>query len=268
MTDAAAPNLRPSRVLARIDWRKVGLGAAATAVNLVLVTALSYATLGVRSDERIAEPPLIWLDIEPRPLLPDERPRQPAAARNANEAAAAARAQARDGSARPSLRDEDEKDDRPAPVRPREAAPAPAGVAVPPGSAWRVDPADNRAAMARALRQGAIGCASPALLTEAERGRCREQFGQRAATAAPITGSGNPERDAAFAREAARRLAQWEQRNRPLGPGVGVVKPADCVGSNFGTGCAGAHLPSVPGVDMHQGGETVLNRGERRDTAP
>ena len=49
----------------------------------------------------------------------------------------------------------------------------------------------------------------------------------------------------AFAREGARRLAEWEARRRPLSGGVGVVGPADCVGSNFGTGCAGAHAAAL-----------------------
>jgi hypothetical protein len=87
---------------------------------------------------------------------------------------------------------------------------------------------------------------------------------RRGLNAAPITGTGNPERDAAFARQGARRLAEWEMMNRPLSGGVGVVGPADCIGSNFGTGCAGAHLGDVPGVDMRQGAESTINRGERR----
>ncbi len=100
--------------------------------------------------------------------------------------------------------------------------------------------------MARTLRQGLPGCASPDLLNEMERQHCRNEFARRAENAAPITGSGNPERDARFAREGARRLAEWEATRRPLSGGVGVVGPADCVGSNFGTGCAGAHLnPSL-----------------------
>ena len=118
--------------------------------------------------------------------------------------------------------------------------------------------------MARTLRQGLIGCSTPQQLSTAERANCREDAMRRGLNAAPITGTGNPERDAAFAREGARRLAEWEQRRRPLSGGVGVVGPADCVGSNFGTGCAGAQLPSVPGVDMRQGAETTINRGERR----
>ena len=114
------------------------------------------------------------------------------------------------------------------------------------------------------LRQGLPGCASPELLNEAERRRCRDDFDRRAAAGPPIRGTGNPERDARFARQGARRLAEWEQLRRPLSGGVGVVGPADCVGSNFGTGCAGAHLGPVPGVDMQQGARTPINPGEQR----
>ncbi|MBU2231218.1 MAG: hypothetical protein KKG69_08045, partial [Alphaproteobacteria bacterium] len=130
-------------------------------------------------------------------------------------------------------------------LRPRLAAPAPPG-APPPADVWRVDPANRSGAMARSLRQGLPGCASPDLLNDAERRHCRDEFARRGENAAPITGSGNPQRDAAFAREGARRLAEWEAKRRPLSGGVGVVGPADCVGSNFGTGCAGAQLnPSL-----------------------
>jgi len=154
------------------------------------------------------------------------------------------------------------QDVRPAPLRPRMAAPSPEGVPTP--DAWTVNPNDRANAMSRVLRQGLIGCSTPQQLSTAERANCREDAMRRGLNAAPITGTGNPERDAAFARQGAARLAEWEQRRRPLSCGVGVVGPADCVGSNFGTGCAGSYLPSVPSVDMRQGAESTINRGERR----
>ncbi|MDI6623150.1 MAG: hypothetical protein QME55_00335, partial [Brevundimonas sp.] len=58
--------------------------------------------------------------------------------------------------------------------------------------------------------------------------------------------TGNPERDARFAREGARALAGYEARRRPLSGGIGVVGPQEGPGSNFGMGVAGAHLdPSL-----------------------
>jgi hypothetical protein len=118
--------------------------------------------------------------------------------------------------------------------------------------------------MARSLRQGLPGCASPELLNEMERRNCRDEFARRGAGAAPITGTGNPERDAAFAREGARRLAQWEAQRRPLSGGAGVVGPADCIGSNFGTGCAGAHLdPS-----MRQEAPSVIRQDSNKLDGP
>ncbi|MBJ7319282.1 MAG: hypothetical protein JHC96_10820 [Brevundimonas sp.] len=241
MSVSALP--RPNR--RRPDWRKAGLATASVAINTALIAALSFTALGIEGRDFIAEPPPIYLDIEPRPLLPDERPRVPTLATPDIAPAAAA---APTSSPTPSVRaptPETQAVPRPAPLRPRLAAPAPPG-APPPADVWRVDPANRSGAMARSLRQGLPGCASPDLLNEMERRHCRNAFARRGENAAPITGSGNPQRDAAFAREGARRLAEWEAKRRPLSGGVGVVGPADCVGSNFGTGCAGAQLnPSL-----------------------
>ena len=225
----------------RLDWRKAGLATASVVINLALLTTLSFTALGAGDRDRISIPPPVYLDIEPRPLLPEERPREPVYASPTTPAQSASqtqRAVSRSATADPSA-------ERPTPPRPRVTLPAPQGVPTP-ANPWRVDPDDQRAGMARGLRQGAVGCASPELLNELERRHCRERFGERAAVAPPITGTGNPERDAVFAREGARRLAQWEAQRRPLSGGAGVVGPADCIGSNFGTGCAGAHLdPSL-----------------------
>lgn len=257
MSVSALPRPNPRRP----DWRKAGLATASIAINTALIAALSFTALGIEGRDIVAAPPPIYLDIEPRPLLPDERPRVPTVTQPEVAPVAAA---ASNASPAPSVRaPETEAVPRPAPLRPRLAAPAPLG-APPPADVWRVDPANRSGAMARSLRQGLPGCASPDLLNDAERRHCRDEFARRGENAAPITGSGNPQRDAAFAREGARRLAEWEAKRRPLSGGVGVVGPADCIGSNFGTGCAGAQLPDVPGVDMRQGAETTINRGERR----
>ncbi|WAC58950.1 hypothetical protein [Brevundimonas sp. SL130] len=262
MSVSALPRLNSRRP----DWRKAGLATAAVAINTALIAALSFTALGIEGRDIVAAPPPVYLDIEPRPLLLNERPRVPTVATPDIEPAAAPTS-----SPSPSVRaptPETQAVPRPAPLRPRFAAPAPPG-APPPADVWRVDPANRSGAMARSMRQGLPGCASPDLLNDAERRHCRDEFARRGENAAPITGSGNPQRDAAFAREGARRLAEWEAKRRPLSGGVGVVGPADCVGSNFGTGCAGAQLPDVQGVDMRQGAETTINRGERtRQSSP
>lgn len=245
----------------RRDWRRTaGLTAVSVLINGAVFAALSMAALGVRDRAFAPEPPLIYLDIEPRPLLPAERPRVPVFASTSATAPAAA---SNDASPRTATAPATTPVARPSPIRPRIAAPTPEGVQTP-DSAWRVDPNRRGAAMARTLRQGLPGCASPDLLNEMERQHCRNELARRGENAAPIAGSGNPERDARFAREGARRLAEWEATRRPLSGGVGVVGPADCVGSNFGTGCAGAHLGPVPGVDMQQGARTTINPGQQR----
>lgn len=247
----------------RPDWRKAALATVSVVINTALIAFLSVSALGIDGPKVVSEPPPIYVDITPRPLLPDERPRTPVQTPPASDVATTASRDARLTVSSPAPAQDTPQDVRPAPLRPRIAAPSPSGAPAPP-DAWTVNPNDRANAMSRTLRQGLIGCTTPQQLSTAERANCRDEAERRGRNAAPITGTGNPERDAAFAREGARRLAEWEQRRRPLSGGVGVVGPADCVGSNFGTGCAGALLPSVPGVDMRQGAESTINRGERR----
>ena len=257
---AHPPLARPR--LRRPDLRKIGLAAASVAINVGLIAVLSFTALGIDGPSPAPDQPILYVDIAPRPLLPAERPRVPV--QPSTEAAAATPApDARQTRSRWATQPTPPLDARPAPLRPRLAAPAPQGVQTP-DDPWRVDPNSRTNAMARTLRQGLIGCSTPDQLNAAERAHCREDAMRRGQNAAPIAGSGDPERDAAFARQGARRLGEWEARRRPLSGGVGVVGPADCPGSNFGTGCAGSHLPDVPSVDMRQGAETTINRGERR----
>ncbi|HYC66737.1 hypothetical protein [Brevundimonas sp.] len=186
----------------------------------------------------------IYLEIEPRPLLPGEaarvrpppeRPEAPSLVLPDSGAPAVRTA--------PLQRLEDDED----PPSPRLAAPgAPAPPADVGTAPWRVRPETPGDRVGRGLRTSPVGCASPRLLTPAERALCDDRLGERAAAAPPISGTGNPERDGRFAREGARALAQYEARRRPLSGGVGVVGPQDGPGSNFGMGVAGAHLdPSL-----------------------
>lgn len=259
---AFAQLTRPDR---HLDWRKVGLATASVAINTALIAFLSFTALGIEGDLVAPEQPPIYVDITPRPLLPEEQPRTPVQAPAINDVAAAAQ-DARPTVQTPSPRQPASQDVRPSPIRPRIAAATPEGAPAPP-DAWTVNPNDRAGAMSRVLRQGLIGCTTPQQLNAAERAHCREDAMRRGMNAAPITGTGNPERDAAFAREGARRLAEWEARRRPLSGGVGVVGPADCVGSNFGTGCAGAQLNPSLAPDSTRNVQTRRD-GHRAGGAP
>jgi len=245
-----------------LDWRKAGLAGVSVVLNVALIAVLSFTALGIDETATPPSPPLVYLDIAPRTLLPGEIERRPTVQAPAREAVALPSPVA-DASPVARPLDEDEEDDRPAPPRPRISRAAPAGTPAPPAADWTVRP-DIRGSVARSLRHGLPGCSAPSRLTQIERDACREDFERRASAAPPISGTGDPERDAAFAREGARRLAQWEAQRRPLSGGVGITKPADCVGSNFGTGCAGAHLGPVPGTDMRQGADSLIRQNSNR----
>lgn len=260
----------------RFDWtwpekaeraRRPALVAASVALH---VAVLGYMALrnfdapvlsGLAPAERI-----VPLDLTPRPLLENEQPREPAPARSAETLAPATAAASL--LVLPRGREKDEEEDAPPSPSGRLAATAPSDAPPPPAGAWQVQPETLRAAIARSLRQGIPGCRMMReQLTAAEQALCDGRFNEAAGRAAPIEGTGrrNAERDARFAAEGARELRRYEMMRRPLTGGVGVVGPADCVGSNLGVGCAGAHLPDVPGVDMRQGARTTHNGGRRSD---
>ncbi len=100
-------------------------------------------------------------------------------------------------------------------------------------------------------------------LSPGEQALCDERFNEAAGRAGPLgprtLTPGEARREAQFARDGARALAQYEARRAPLAGGVGIVGPGDCPGSNLGVGCAGAHLDPA----MRQGATTVGNPGMR-----
>ena len=243
-----------------VRWRKPALIAVSVVAHLVVLGALAANTFHLKPLQ--SEPPLIWLDIEPRPLLPNETPR----ARPAAAAAAARQFETvpdRTGRASVSIRDprlDDEDDDDTAP-NPRMALSAPGAPTAGTEDPWRYRPETMAGAVGRSLRNSPIGCdMRDGRMSAAEQQLCDDRFNARAGMARPITGTDNPERDARFAAEGARALDQYERRRRPLAGGTGVVGPADCVGSNFGTGCAGSH------IDPSLSPESAQNiRTDRRD---
>ena len=218
------------------QWRKPAIVAASLLLHAGLLAWIGMRTMGLGMPLP-DQSPVIYVQLEPRPMLADETPRRPVAARQV-EAPPLSRA-----ITTPTLRDDE--DETPSPPSPRLAAPAPNAPPAP-ADGWTVRPRTLGDRIGQGLRTSPVGCAAEAVLSAAERAICDDRFGQRAATARPIEGTGNPERDARFAREGARRLADYEARRRPLAGGSGNVGPQDGVGSNFGIGVAGAHLdPSL-----------------------
>ena len=260
MRTAAIFDLRlPESVLGR--WRKPALIAVSILAHGAVLGVLASGTFHLKPPT--PAPPLIWLDIDPRPLLANETPRpRPAAA------AAAARqldaATDRTGRASLSLRDPRLDEDEDA------TTPNPRAVQTPgsgqPGTEdpWRYRPESMDGAVARSLRTSPIGCdMRDGRMSAAEQQLCDDRFNERAGRARPISGTGNPERDARFAREGAAALDSYERRRRPLAGGTGVVGPADCIGSNFGTGCAGSHIDPSLAPDSTQNIRTPQRDGPR-----
>ena len=245
MIAATADRLRLS------DRRRFAWIGASVALHLLLLAGLAFQTYRPL-DAVGGDTPVVYLEIEPRLVRPDEPVRQiTEAARQTQARQAAARASlavaAPTAAASP----------LPSPVRPHIADNAPAQAPTPPADPWQVHREDMGDAVARSLRAGIPGCRTPDILSPAEREACDQTFGAAAALAPPIEGTGNARRDARFAREGARALAEYEAQRRPLAGGVGVVGPADCIGSNFGTGCAGAHLDPA----LRQGATTNIRQG-------
>lgn len=245
----------------RAQGRRLALAGGSILIHGLLLAPLMYLT--ARPPVYIADtgPAPLYLEIEPRPLLPEERPRQPTLAASTPAPARTT------GQAAPSTAPAPVQS-LPTPPAPRMARPAPDDASAASAQTiapWRVTPESQAAATARALRTSPAGCRSYDSLTRAEQALCDEQFNERAAAAAergPITGTGNAERDGRFAREGARELQRYEAQRRPLSGGVGVLAPQDCPGSNFGTGCAGAHLDSSMQMDSSRNVQT------RRDGPP
>ncbi|GAA0869227.1 hypothetical protein GCM10009116_10630 [Brevundimonas basaltis] len=221
-------------------WRKPAIVVLSVGLHALVLGLIGLRSLGLDGVTPQPVERAIYVEIEPRPLLegevarvrpPQERP-DTASQAAPNPGAAAVQSNP--------FRSPDDEDDRPTSRLAAPGAPAPpADVGTAP---WRVRPETAGDRVGRGLRTSPVGCASPNLLTAAERAICDDRFGARAAAAAPINGTGNPERDGRFAREGARALANYEARRRPLAGGTGNVGVQEGPGSNFGMGVAGAHL--------------------------
>lgn len=147
--------------------------------------------MGMGEDDSLPEPPLVYLDMTPRPLPPDEPRREP------------------ERLIRPTERQ-----------RTRAAGTITDALPAPPSSVQpdvastddlvAIQEAVRRNAIARSLRRRSFDCS--ALLDEIEREACRDRFARRIEGVPQIVGTGDAGRDALFARQGARRLVAWEAR--------------------------------------------------------
>ncbi|WP_298743918.1 hypothetical protein [uncultured Brevundimonas sp.] len=246
-------------------WRKPAIMAVSVGLHALVLGLIGLRGIGLEAAPQPVER-TIYVEIEPRPLLPGEvaRVRPPPERPDAPS-------QVLPDSGAPTARTDpfprlDDEEDSPTPRAPASGAPAPpADVGTVP---WQVRPGTTGDRVGRSLRTSPVGCAGPRLLSAEERAICDDRFGARAAAAAPIQGTGNPERDARFAREGARALAAYEARRRPLSGGIGVVGPQEGPGSNFGMGVAGAHLDPSLRPDSSENIHTPQRDGRRGAGVP
>lgn len=231
-------------------WRTPALVTGSVVFHAVVLGALGLRSVEI-TDASPLQPPLLYLNIEPRPMLKDEaaRIRMP---------------RADNRSAAPLQRDRTvsrNQDSSASPTRPnpRLAAPATdlqAPAATETDRAWTVRPEASSGPGLRSQRANGLSCRSPQFLTPAERDICDDRFGQAAARAAPITGSGDPDTDARFAREGGERLAAYAARREALTPGRPV-----CPETRSPIGDCGVEIK----VDIWSSREGFLPRQRRDD---
>lgn len=220
-----------------------------------LLAYLGLREVDLRAPIGMSRPdPVVYLQIEPRPLMPGETAPVPVQ-RDRQVVASPLRPASPLARRDPVTRLPDEEED----VSVGPPAPDPG---------WSVRPRTLGDSIARGLRTRGVGCADPAMLSAAERAICEDRFGRRAAGAAPIAGTGNRERDALFAAEGASRIADYERRRRGLSGRPGVTLPDDCGGSNLGFSCAGGHLRPEFRQDRDSTLNQVLGADRGDPTAP
>ncbi|CAN5173571.1 hypothetical protein BH09PSE1_BH09PSE1_29850 [soil metagenome] len=250
------------------DRRRAAILIGSVALHVAVLGVIGLGLAGERLSLPSVEDVPVFLQMEPRPLLQGETARVPTPARiRATETRPLTGA--RPDILAPRHRQEDET---PSPPAPRAAAAGASGTGVPVSPAeanpWTYRPETQGAAVARSLRTGAGGCrVMDGHLSASEQALCDDRFNAGAADAAgrhPLGArtqtASEQRRNEEFAREGAAALRRYEARRAPLTGGVGIMGPADCVGSNLGTGCAGAHLdPS-----MREGAQTLIRSPSAR----
>lgn len=218
-------------------------------VGSVVVHAVVLGVLGLRAVRMDAwtgpERPVVLIQIEPRPMLRGERPREPVFAAPRPSEPTVERRSPTDVEPGLIRREEDEEEtpSAPSPRAPAPGAPGPSAAEQGVDEAWRVPVTPTGRQLGRSLPGSMIGCdVMNERLTAGEQAQCDEAFNRTAGAAAPIGGSGDAARDARFAAQGRREIDAYEGRRRPLAGGTGLGEHGDCPGSNFGTGCPGRHL--------------------------
>jgi hypothetical protein len=252
-----------------VNRQRAVIVAASVLLHATVLTPLALGLFEARPVLPDLPPLPVYVEMEPRPLRTGETARVPTPASAASRERTPALGETQSALSTDRSRDEEDED--------RPAAPVPrlGGVAVPgapsaPADAWQVTPEGMAAAIARSMRTGAGGCRiMDGRLNAGEQALCDERFNEAAGRAGPpgprTLNASEARREAGFARDGARALAEYEARRRPLSGGVGIVGPGDCPGSNLGVGCAGAHLDPA----IRQGATTVGNPGlGSNDPAP
>ncbi|WP_332677452.1 hypothetical protein [Brevundimonas sp.] len=172
-------------------------------------------------DDPMFPRPLIYLRIEPRPLLRGETARTRETPRPPQPVETMADAGTRVTEAPGATGSADAGDRR---IQPTPLASAPevparrAGVGV---LSWPAHPRPPGDRMGRSLRTSLVGCASPGLLDTAEQALCDERLARRASLARDPGPPPNQDRDEAFARQAEANDA-WRAYTRDEGPYPGL----------------------------------------------
>jgi hypothetical protein len=186
------------------------------AAHILVLGGLAVTVLDEPTRAMPVQPTVLYVKIEPRPLLENERPRPAPRPTRAQPVEAAAPTDARRsvlGFRLPFRRDRKEDETPSSTPDPSLPSPVPGAPAPPSGAgAWQVRPETMADRVGRGLRTRGVGCASPQLLSREDRALCEDRFGDQSAEAAPVSGTGSPERDARFARQGARELAGYAER--------------------------------------------------------
>lgn len=247
MVDAGLSFARRRPAFGPAERRRAALLAGSVLFHIAILTPLALRffeppPLGVISDPLFP----IYLQMEPRPLLPGETARTRAPITRPMGPVPTLSQVPAERSKLPGT--EGQTEDAPSPPYPRIAAGAPSDAAAATAAdSWQVTPETMRAAVARSMRLGAAGCrAMDGRLSPSEQRLCDDRFNEAAARAGPLgprtLTPSEARRDAQFARDGAAAFAAHEAlRSRRAGVGVSGASP-ECVGGNLRGTCAGAYL--------------------------